>query len=524
MVDAVGRRTLNDLLDEREASSPDRLALTIDTADGRVELTYGQLGVAVRRVAGGLARAGVHREDAVLVHLPNSIELLLSWFALARLGAVMVPSNPSLTVREVAHFASTAEVSAAVTRPGYVAVVREASPSLVTSRVFVVGPPPGEYPSFADLRDSAELMEGQPVVDSDVVEMVFTSGTTAAPKGVLLTHANCLRSGEQIAKSLNLSPDDVLLSALPAFHVNAQSSTILSALSVGAHFVLLERYSASTFVAKLVEHEATITSLVGTQVRTLLRQTPSPLDRAHRVRHAFYAINVSDSEFHEFESRFGIRLLNGYGLSEAMMAVTIAPIYGARRWPSVGLPLVDREVRVVDSAGRELPAGEIGEITVRGVPGRTLMKGYHRDPAATRTAIRDGWLFTGDSGYVDGQGYIYFVDRKRDMIKRSGENVSATEVEAVLLGHPSIVEAAVIGVPDDVRDEAILAYVVASDGAQLSSDDILAFCAERLASFKLPSWVEFRPALPKTSIGKIEKKALHAEGLRARLSRPTRAR
>ncbi|MTD57058.1 AMP-binding protein [Amycolatopsis pithecellobii] len=505
MVDVVGSRTLNDLLDEREASDGQRTACTIEALSGeRVELTYAELASTTRRLAGGFSRAGIGKGDAVLVHLPNCVELVLSWFALARCGAVMVPSNPLLTVREIAYAATKAEVVAAVTRPDHQAAIRQAVPGLADDKVFVTGT------TFPALLEGDEF-SGASVQDTDVVEMIFTSGTTAAPKGVLLTHANCLRSGEQVAKSLYLTPDDCCLSALPAFHVNAQSSTILPALSVGARFVLLESYRASQYLHKLAEHAATVTSLVGTQVRTLLRQPVSPADRAHHVRHVFYAINVLDAEYREFERRFGMKLLNGYGLSEAMTAVTIAPIFGNDGWPSVGLPLIDREVRIVGADGNEASTGEIGEITVRGVPGRSIMKGYFKDEAATRAALRDGWLYTGDSGYVDEKGYVYFVDRKKDMIKRSGENVSASEIEAVLLEHPGVAEAAVIGVPDEVRDEAIVAYVVARDGEVLTAGEILEFCSSRLASFKLPSRVELPASLPKTSIGKIEKKALRAE-------------
>ncbi|MFE7243113.1 AMP-binding protein [Streptomyces sp. NPDC057580] len=511
MVDVIGNRTLNELIDEREHTCGSRIALTVEDTSGKtVSLTYAELAAATRRVAGGFTEAGVRQGDTVLVHLPNSLELLLSWFGLARLGAVMVPSNPGLTAREIDYMADRAGVVAAVARSTDLQQVRTAT-SLAENRFVVVGERSPGTRSFADLLTAAEPTAFPVVRSEDVVEMIFTSGTTAAPKGVLITHANCLRSGEQVAKSLYLTPEDCCLSALPAFHVNAQSSTILPSLSVGARFVLLEQYSASRYVEQLADHGATITSLVATQVRTLLRQPERESDRAHQVRHVFYAINVSDREYHEFEERFGMRLLNGYGLSEAMTAVTIAPIHGDRGWPSVGLPLIDREVRIMDPEGRELPAGEIGEITVRGIPGRTIMKGYHDDPEATRQALRDGWLFTGDSGYVDDRGYVYFVDRKKDMIKRSGENVSASEIETVLSEHSSILEAAVIGVPDELRDEAIWAYVVPAAGTRLEAEEVLEYCRGRLAAFKLPSVVEIREALPKTSIGKIEKKVLRAE-------------
>jgi carnitine-CoA ligase len=201
---------------------------------------------------------------------------------------------------------------------------------------------------------------------------------------------------------------------------------------------------------------------------------------------------------------------NGYDLSEATLVVSHAPVHRPKRWPSVGLPSGDRRVRIVDPAGGEVPTGAVGEITVHGVPGRTLMKGYYKDPEATAAAIHDGWLHTGDHGWVDELGYLYFFDRRKDVIKRAGENVSALEVETALLEHPEIEVAAVVAAADPVRDEAVKAFVVRREGSALDAAAVQAFCAERLAGFKVPTIVEFRDALPLTSVGKVEKRVLRA--------------
>jgi crotonobetaine/carnitine-CoA ligase len=344
----------------------------------------------------------------------------------------------------------------------------------------------------------------------DLLEMIFTSGTTAKPKAVMLTHANALRSGERTVKSIGLDSADRCLTALPLFHVNAQSLSVLGALTVGATLIVLEEFSAGRYWSQIRQHAATYTSLVAMQVRTLLAQPAATTDSDHHVRRLFFAINVPDSEKDTFEKRFGVQLINGYGLSEAMTLVSVAPVFGPQRWPSIGLPAFDRTVRVVDADGNDVPTGTLGEIIVSGVPGRTLMKGYFKDPDATHQALRDGWLYTGDNGYVDQEGYLYFFDRKKDVIKRAGENISASEVEAVLVQHPAIAEAAVIGVPDPIRDEAVKAFVVCAKGEQLLLDDIRRFCAERLAPFKIPTEIEILDELPKTSIGKVEKKLLRA--------------
>jgi len=191
-----------------------------------------------------------------------------------------------------------------------------------------------------------------------------------------------------------------------------------------------------------------------------------------------------------------------------MTLVTVAPVFGPKRWPSIGLPAYDRRVRLLDPEGNEVPVGEVGEIVVEGTPGRSIMKGYHNDPQATALAIRDGWLHTGDNAYSDEQGYLYWFDRRKDMIKRAGENISTAEVEFVLSAHPGIAEAAVIGVPDAVRDEAVKAFVVPREGLVLDADEVKAFCSDRLASFKVPTIVAVRAELPKTSIGKVAKSIL----------------
>lgn len=511
MVDIAGHRTLHGLLAEQAELRSGSPFLTVeDRAGACVTLTYDDFTVDVRRLAGGFQDMGIGRGDAVMLHLPNCAEFVRAWFALGTLGAVVVPAHTAHTGRELRYAATRAGVRAVITGVGSADEVREALTGVVAvDRVITTGDRSELGPTFAELLGHPEIGSTPEVGSSDPLQVVFTSGTTADPKGVVLTHANAVRSGLQIAHSLYLTPQDVCLTSLPVFHVNAQSSTVLASLAAGAHAVLLEAFSASGYVDRLIAHEATITSLVATQVRTLLRQPPSPRDAAHQVRAVFYAINVTDDEFAAFEERFGMRLLNGYGLSEAYTAVTIAPLCGERRWPSIGRPLLDREVAILDSSGSPVPPGTVGEIAVRGVPGRGIFAGYLDDAEATSAALRGEWLHTGDFGRADEDGFLYFVDRKKDMIKRSGENVSAGEIERVMLDHPQVTEAAVIGVPDDIRDEAIVAFVAVSDPA-VSAEDLLEHCAANLARFKVPTTVSIHDELPKTSIGKIEKKVLRS--------------
>ncbi len=384
-------------------------------------------------------------------------------------------------------------------------VVRDQLPALRS--LIIVG---GAESGFSELAASAPLTEPAAVDSEAPLEILFTSGTTSAPKGVVLTHANWLWSGERATHWLRIEPEDRLCSALPLFHVNAQTFTLMASLTVGATAIFLEQYSASRFTGQLRHHRATCVSLVAVVVRTLLAQPATAADRDHQLRRVNYAINVSTPEKEAFEQRFGVELLNGYGLSEAMTEVTVCPVFGPRRWPSIGQPAFGREVRLVDASGVEVPTGEVGEITVRGVPGRTIMQEYYKDPEATAQTIVDGWLHTGDNGYFDEAGYLYFFDRGKDVIKRAGENVSASEVELTLAAHPAVALAAVIGIPDAFRDEAVAAFIVTHAGTTLTEEQVVAHCAERLAPFKVPTVIEFRDELPLTSIGKVEKRQLRA--------------
>ncbi|MDW5597622.1 AMP-binding protein [Conexibacter stalactiti] len=520
VVDQVGLRTVNDLLRERADSHGDKDFLVFEDADGAVvRFTYARWQREVEALAAGLASRGVREGMKVALRMRNRPELLMSWFALARLGAVTVLTITQNTARETHYVTSYSDAEMVITEAEFLELYMELLPELPAVRTLVVlgaaAPPPGvvrfeDVPLHDGRAPQVRLAPDAPI------QMLFTSGTTAAPKAVVLTHANCLHAGEREWMIQGLDPSDRLLTCLPFFHVNAQTITLLSTLTLGATATFLQTYSASRFIDQLRRHRATQTSMSSAIVRTLLAQPERPDDAEHELRRVFYALNVTDAEKAAFEQRFGVELMNAYGLTEAMTVVSVTPVFGDRRWPSVGRPAVERLVRIVGEDGEPVPVGEVGEITVFGRPGFTLMQGYYKNQEATDAAIRDGWLHTGDLGRLDADGYLFYVDRVKDMIKRSGENVSAAEVEGVLMAHPAIAEVAVIGVPDAIRDEAVKAFVVTVPGAQLTVEEVTDHCRERLAAFKVPTVVEFPAELPHTSVGKVEKKALRLRETAAR--------
>ena len=510
-IDWMGNRSLNDLLAERLVLGPDDTFLEFENRAGEVsELTYAEFDARVEEAARGLNALGVEAGGHVVVHLRNSPEFLISWFAIVRLGATMVPSNIANTAGELEHVVGFTEASHAITEPDFCDAVQRGIELAGTDTTTIVarGKLAGFF-AFDDLKTlSGEPAPRPPVSGDDVAELLFTSGTTSKPKAVMLTHANCLRAGLDTVHCLWLDRGERMLTALPLFHVNGQGMTILAAMTVGGTAIVIEEFSASKFWKQVKRHRATQTAVVAMQLRVLIAQPEDPSDREHDVKKLFYAINVSDQEKEAFEERFGIEVINGYGLSEAMTLCTVSPVAAPRRWPSIGLPSPGRTLLLLDEDGNEVATGEVGEICVKGTPGRTIMLGYYKDEGATAQAIRGDLLHTGDNAYADAEGYLYFFDRKKDMIKRAGENVSAIEVESVLADHPQIAEAAIVGMPDPIRDEAVAAVIVVADGETLSEEEITAYCSERLSRFKVPTIIAFEAELPKTSIGKVRKDEL----------------
>lgn len=510
-VGETGNRSIGDMLAERVALTPTRTFLVFENRAGEVsELTYAAFDGRVEECARGLHALGVSVGDRVVVHLRNSPEFLISWFAIARLGAVMVPSNIANTAGELEHVIGFTEASFAITEPDFCEVVQRGIDAAGTDTTTIVARGRlTEFFAFDDLAGLSDEPAPRPEVGGDdLCELLFTSGTTSKPKAVMLSHANCLRAGLDTVHCLWLDEGERCLTALPLFHVNGQGMTIMAAMTVGGTAIVIEEFSASRFWDQIKRHKATQTAIVAMQLRTLIAQPPKDGERDHDLRKVFYAINVSDQEKQTFEERYGVDLINGYGQSETMTLLTVSPVAAPRRWPSIGLPSPGRTLLLLDEEGKEVATGEVGEICVRGERGRSIMLGYYKDEQSTSETIRGDLLHTGDNAYADEQGYLYFFDRKKDMIKRAGENVSAIEVESVIVDHPLVAEAAIIGVPDPIRDEAVAAVIVVADGADLDEAEVTAYCQERLSRFKVPTIVAFETELPKTSIGKVRKDEL----------------
>lgn len=511
MVDHDG--TLGGLLRRWSAERPDDEVLVFEDSEGRCDrYTYEQLQARVTTTADGLAaELAVGAGTRVLMHMGTSPECVVLWFALANLGAVLIPSNTGNTASELGYLVGHSGAELVVTDDEFLGLVTRVVADAPRVREVVVAARAHE-----ERREGLRYLDGlrgparaaSPVRASDLVQIVYTSGTSARPKGVMLTHANCINGGRRATLALT-GRGHRFLTALPLFHVNAQTNTVLAALTLGGCAILLEQYSASRYWRQVQQHRATQMSIVAMQLRTMLAQERRDGEDDHDLQAVLYAIAVPEETKLAFEHRFGVRIGNGYGLTEAM--TTVCRATPDDPWPSIGQPVADLEVAIHSESGAVLPPGDVGEIVVRGELGASLMLGYLDDPIATKAAFRDGWLLTGDLGRRDDAGRFYFVDRAKDVIKHRGENISATEVEHVLVAHPAVAEAAVIGVPDAIADEAVKAFVVAVKGREIDIEDLLTHCRTHLARFKVPAAIEIRTALPRSNVGKVAKRVLREE-------------
>jgi crotonobetaine/carnitine-CoA ligase len=506
-----GRDTVWSVLEGHAERTPESPFLLFERSPGDVlELSWRRMAARVERTAAALTRLGVGHGDRFNVHLENGVEFYDLWLAAARLGAVVVPTNPLSTADELAYILGHSRSRLTITQPNLLATAEAArAQAPICERALVAGEPMHE--EAVGLGAGTGERGAAPRSPEDVLGVLYTSGTTSRPKGVLITHAAYLHVGDVVASHLRLRPDDRQLIVLPLFHGNAQYYSTCSALVTGASIALAPRFSASRWSEQAAAMGATVGSLFAAPIRMILAQKPSVHDRSHGLRVVMFAQNVTDEQVGDFETRFGTPLIQLYGMTETVAPPTMNPLYEGRRGSSIGRPIPTARLRIVDESGADVGPGEEGGLLVGGEPGLTLMAGYLDDPDATARALRDGWLETGDTVRADEDGYLYFVDRRKDMIKRAGENVASAEVERVVNDHPAVFESAVVGVPDEMRDEAIHVFVVLKDGSVVSADELIDWCSARLSKFKVPNAVRIVESLPRTSVGKIQKHLLRGE-------------
>jgi len=499
--------TVDGAFRERLAASPDAVFVKC----GADWLTFAQLDERTDRLAAGLAALGVGRGAMVATILPNRIETVEILLAVAKLGAVQVPLNYWLKGEFLQYQLADCGASVLIADgPGYAAAKDLLTASGITRCVAVDDPPPGglAYPDLLAERGRFEPVSGP----GDLLSIMYTSGTTAAAKGCMLSTGYYVSVGRAYGLREWCLPGERMFTGFPMFHTSGQLVAFMTALVNGASISIAPEFHASTFIADAAADGATMLVGVGVMGNLLLAQPPSPADKAHPFRLAVW-VPMAEAEQRRFEERFGTPVMSeGYGQTEAV-PITVSAPHGPRARGTSGLVSPLLEVAIVDGADNELPLGEAGEIVVRPRVPNAMYSGYWRKPDATATAWSNLWHHTGDFGRMDADGFVTFVDRKKDVLRRRGENVSALALENVLRQHPAIADAAVSPVPGPFGDDDIKASLVLADGAVLEPAGFYEFIRDKVAYFAVPRYIDIRTALPVNALSRVMKHVLRDEGV-----------
>lgn len=480
-----------------------------------ISYSYAQVLDEVGRTAAVLAARGVRAGDRLGVMSLNHPSSVLVLFALAGLGAIMVPLNPDYGVEEARYVLAHAEVCGVICSPDALPTVRAASdmldgmPWLMLNEAGAELPAPAAWPVLSVLaRACSEPAPPMPTNPDATCVFIYTSGTTGFPKGVMHSQRSLLTAGEGFVERMHLQPTDRLLCVLPMFHINAIFYSLAGALAAGATLILEPKFSASRFWATVKETGATEVNTIAAASSILVRRPRGEYVSGHRLQ-KIYGAPFDEEIYRVFQREFQVpTLIEGYGMSEIPGALN-NPFPGPHKVGSMGRPsrhpnpaVALAELRIADEAGQFLPVGQVGELVVR-TP--LVMQGYFKDEVQTRAAFRDGWFLTGDLAYVDADNYFWFVARKKDIIRRRGENISGAELDRVIGQHPAVLEAAAIPVPSELGEDDILVAVVPRPGMTLGHEEIAQWCRERLAAIKVPRYVALVDALPHTPTHRVAK-------------------
>jgi long-chain acyl-CoA synthetase len=471
-------------------------------------VTYGQLDRNVLAYACYLKKIGLKVGDKVVLSCLNSPEFIYSYFGTVRNGGIIVPINLLLTMEEIMYIVKDSEAKFMIIHPLILQkakLPREAVEKALGVTLIVLDEEFGKQVSEISTEGFEDF------ADPDAIStFLYTSGTTGKQKAAMLTHKNLVVNSEQCYIGLQTKPDDTFMCVLPMFHVFAFTACILMPLWSGATVTILESFQPKEVIETLVKEDITIFMGVPSMYVVLLeagkKNITFPKLRMAVSGGAALPVEI----YRQGRDVMKLPIVEGYGLTEASPAVSFNPPDGIQKEGSIGLPIADIECKIFDEDDNELPAEVIGELCVRG---DNVMLGYYNQPDETSRTLRGGWLHTGDLAKKDKEGYIYIVDRKKDMVIVAGLNVYPREVEEVIYQYPKVKEAAVIGLPDKLRGEYVKAFVVLKEGEECHSKELLRFMSEKLAAYKLPRHIEFIESLPKNSTGKIMKRILKDQQL-----------
>ncbi len=505
--------TLYQLLEHTANDYPDQKAVI----DGNREWSYRDLKFAVDRFASALYRLGFRKGDRIGVMLPNSLEYIISYYGIHRLGGILVQVNPMYQPYELEYILQDSGAKWLITQRQQKHKLEQTGYDAQLTLIFTDGNSAADGHDFYELiSDSPSELPSLEIDPQDIAVLQYTGGTTGKAKGVMLTHFNLVNNVLQtfaFSAGQFKRPGERIFSVSPFFHVYGMTSAMNIAVFTAATIICMARFEVNRALELIRKHQPTSFPGVPTMYIALLHHPDSESAGLDCIKICNCGSAPMPVEvMREFERKTGAKIVEGYGLSEASPVTHRNPILGLRKPGSIGVPLPNTDCKIVDleTGTKELPPGEPGELIIKGPQ---VMKGYWNKPEETAQALRDGWLYTGDIATMDEDGYFYIVGRKKEMIIAGGYNIYPIEVEEVIYQHPAVAEACVFGVPDPYRGETVKAAVVLKDGAHATEEELIDWCQERLAKYKVPRSVEFREQLPKSTVGKILRRKLVEEAV-----------
>ena len=482
--------------------------------------TFAELNEGINKAANGFLSLGIKKGDKVAIMLNNCVEFLYSWFGLNKIGAIEVPINVALKGEGLIYQIIQSDCVGLVADTVFLDRLNPVSDNLETLDhvVFLNNSDETSLVKwkgvkslwFDNLMDHSSTAPDIEVNFDDMASILYTSGTTGRSKGVEMSHSYWYDIWSESVKYSRYTEDDVLYTGLPFFHGNAQGITIGPAILADAKAVIVERFSASSLLEDCRRWGCTEANYIGGIIPIMMKQSPSESDGNNPLRLMVGAAAPVDI-WHDFEARFNTKLLEVYGMTECYCCLVVP--YDEPRPGSCGKPITGWKVKLVDEHDNEVAPGELGEFVAQ--PQRNFVgtSGYYKQSEATLEFVKNFWMHTGDLGRRDEDGYFYFVDRKKQALRRRGENISSFEVESVINSNPAVLESCVVGVPSDVGEEDVKTVVILKEGQQLSAEELIEWCESRMAYFAIPRYVAFRNELPKTPSERVEKYKIKVEGV-----------
>jgi long-chain acyl-CoA synthetase len=494
-----------DMLQATADRLPDKPALICDEET----LTYRELRQRVLSLAYHLQHLGVRKGDRVALLFPNCIEMAVSYYACAAIGAIAVPLNNRLTGKDLVYIIN--DCGAGVLAVGYQFwdVSQAIRPDLLLVKEFIYAGPErrmgGHF--FSDLLETSASPNFPDLDPEDVATIMYTSGTTGLPKGAMMTHRNIFTNARNCGAMLTYTEKDITLIVVPLFHVTGLNSQLVAFIYIGGTCVIMKAYKTAEMIQAIERHKITVLFNVPTMyVLLLINETLKDTDSSSVRMAAYGGAPMAKETIVALKERLGLDLYNAYGLTESSSLATVLPACDAiRKAPSVGLPVPGVQVKAIDFLGNGVQPGDPGELLIKGP---NIVKGYFNQPEATQKALKEGWLRTGDVARIDDEGYVFIVDRMKDMIVRGGENIYSIEVESVLNSHPKVLESAVVPEPHHIFGEVVRACLVLRPERETSTEEILEYCRQHLADFKVPARIIFLSELPRNPGGKVIKTQL----------------